>query len=457
MTLELRDICLSYSKKTVLDNLCITFRGGEIHALLGENGAGKSTTANIICGEVKPESGSILIDGEQIELNSPKTAITHGICYVHQRPMLADYISVKENILLGLKKELKKEIPVITQKWIPGVNLNAFVKNFGADTRFFIALCIALIKHPSLLILDEPTALLDEEQRVFLYNNLRTLANDGMNIIVITHNFDEAENYCDTIDFLEDGRLAEKKQLPALNVSYKSEDMSKKEVLSFHNISTIHDKRQNLIPLFDVSFDVAKGAITLIKGLAEDGLDTLEEVVTERALRQAQGPHNSSSGALSKKVESLCKKVGFLSLSKGRQNIGIIPTNRKYIGSNPNLTVEQMLTTALTIPEKEKPAAALEMIKNSGVDIQPQEKCSCLSGGMLQKLMFERELYGSPEFLILCNPLQGLDTATCTRTCGRIKEAAQKGAYVLILSYGAFPSGFCDIQYKLSNGKLEVV
>ena len=98
-----------------------------------------------------------------------------------------------------------------------------------------------------------------------------------------------------------------------------------------------------------------------------------------------------------------------------------------------------------------------EMIKNSGVDILPQEKCSCLSGGMLQKLMFERELYGSPEFLILCNPLQGLDTATCTRTCGRIKEAAQKGAYVLILSYGAFPSGFCDIQYKLSNGKLEGV
>ena len=427
MTLEFINICLRYSKKTVLDNLCLTFGEGAIHALLGENGAGKSTTANIICGEVKPDSGAILIDGQQVELNSPKAAIANGICYVHQRPMLADYISVKENILLGLKKELKKEIPDIVQKWIPGINLNGFVKDLGADTRFFIALCIALIKHPSLLILDEPTALLDEEQRVFLYKNLRALADDGMNIIVITHNFDEAENYCDTIDFLDDGRLAEKKQLPSLSVSYKSEDMTTKEVLSFRDISTIHDRRQNRIPLFDVSFDVAKGAITLIKGLAEDGLDTLEEVVTERALR------------------------------KPRQNIGIIPTNRKYIGSNPNLTVEQMLTTALTIPEKEKPAAALEMIKNSGVDIQPHEKCSCLSGGMLQKLMFERELYNEPQYLILCNPLQGLDTATCTRTCTRIKDAAQRGAYVLILSYGAFPSGFCDIQYKLTNGKLEVV
>ena len=450
MTLELRDICLKYSHKTVLQKLSICFKEGQLHALLGENGAGKSTTANIICGEVKPDSGAILIDGQQVELNSPKAAIANGICYVHQRPMLADYISVKENILLGLKKELKKEIPDIAQKWIPGINLNGFVKDLGADTRFFIALCIALIKHPSLLILDEPTALLDEEQRVFLYKNLRALADDGMNIIVITHNFDEAENYCDTIDFLEDGRLAEKKQLPSLSVSYKPEDMTTKEVLSFRDISTIKDRRQNRIPLFDVSFDVAKGAITLIKGLAEDGLDTLEEVITTRALRQAQGPRAAVMGSLN-------KKVGSLSLSKGRQNIGIIPTNRKYIGSNPNLTVEQMLTTALTIPEKEKPAAALEMIKNSGVDIQPQEKCSCLSGGMLQKLMFERELYNEPQYLILCNPLQGLDTATCTRTCTRIKEAAQRGAYVLILSYGAFPSGFCDIQYKLSNGKLEVV
>ena len=194
MTLELRDISLKYSHKTVLQNLSISFKEGQIHALLGENGAGKSTTANIICGEVKPDSGTILIDGQVVELTSPKAAIERGICYVHQRPMLADSITVKENILLGLKKELKKEIPAITQKWIPETDLNTLVQNLSTDTRFFIALCIALIKSPELLILDEPTALLNDEQRVFLYNNLRSLATDGMNIIVITHNILKTES-----------------------------------------------------------------------------------------------------------------------------------------------------------------------------------------------------------------------------------------------------------------------
>ena len=378
MTLELRDICLRYSHKTVLQKLSVCFKEGQIHALLGENGAGKSTTANIICGEVKPDSGTILIDGNVVELASPKAAIERGICYVHQRPMLADSITVKENILLGLKKELKNKIPVVAEKWIPEIGLNTFVKELGADTRFFIALCIALIKSPSLLILDEPTALLNDAQRSFLYKNLRELADGGMNIIVITHNFDEAENYCDTVDFLEEGRLAQKKELPALKVTYE--------------LKAAPD---------------SKGTITLVKDLAEDELDKLEKKYIRDTLRQHK-----------------------------RGNTGIIPTDRKYTGSNPDLTVEQMLTAALKIPEKEKPAVALQMIKNSGVNIEPKEKCSCLSGGMLQKLMFERELYGEPASLILCNPFQGLDTQTCVRTCARIKQAAENGASVLILSHG---------------------
>ena len=415
MTLELKHICLRYSKKTVLDNLSLNFAGGAIHALLGENGAGKSTAANIIGGEIKPDSGSILIDGQEVLLSSPKAVIAHGICYVHQRPMLADSITVRENLLLGLKKDLKKKIPVVAAKWIPQVNLNTPVKYLSADIRFFIALCIALIKTPSLLILDEPTALLDEAQRKFLYDNLRGLSAGGMNIIVITHNFDEAEKYCDTIDFLEDGRLADKKPLPALNVTYKNK--------------TADDDSNS------------KGSITLIKGLAEEGMDELEREYIMAALREPQGPQNDAQGPQ----------------PHSRQNIGIIPTDRKYTGSNPNLTVEQMLTAALKIPEKQKPAVALQMIRNSGVNIQPQEKCSCLSGGMLQKLMFERELYNNPKVLILCNPLQGLDVATCARTCERIKQAARNGAKVTILSYGAFPSGFCDTEYRLKNGKLEAV
>ena len=372
MTLELRDISLRYSKKIVLESLNLTFEGGQIHALLGENGAGKSTTANIICGELKPDSGEIFIYKNPVTFSNPKAAIEQGICYVHQTPMLADSITVRENLLLGIKKEYQKNIAPVTKMWIPQIALETYAKELSSGMRFFVALCSALIKQPRLLLLDEPTALLDEQQKAFLFENLTVLAQGGMNIIVITHNMEEAEKYCDTIDFLEDGHVVPKKSLPELSADAKN--------------------RAN--------------QITLLQDLSDDGLATLE------------------------------KKLINWVLSSERKNCAVVPTDRKYTASNPNLTVLDMLTSALDIPENQKPAVALQMIKNAGVNITPFEKCKNLSGGMLQKLIFERELFNNPSLLLLCNPLQGLDTLTCDKTLARIKKAAKDGSCVLVLSNG---------------------
>ena len=357
-----------------------------------------------------------------VTFRSPKDAIQKGISYVHQRPLLADYITVKENLLLGLNKEQKERLLPQSKKWLPEIKLNSLVKDYGADTRFFIALTSALIKSPELLILDEPSALLDEKQRTFLFENLRALAKDGMNIIIITHNYDEAQKYCDTIDFLEDERLV--KDYAPLEHTLSVEELNKqKQIASDSEDFTI------------MGITVQKGKITLVRGLAEDGLDQLEKkLIGLRALRQAQGPQWLND-----------------------KKLGIIPTDRKFTGSNPGLTIEQMLTSALKIPESQKADLALQMIKKSGVNIEAWEKCSCLSGGMLQKLMLEREFYDNPDFLILCNPLQGLDVETCKKICLRIHKAAQNGAYILILSYGAFPPEYSDIKYRLSNGHLEAM
>ncbi len=401
MTLELRNICLRYSKKIVLENLSLSYTGGQLHALLGENGAGKSTAANIICGELVPDSGELLLDGVPVTFDSPKAAIEHGICYVHQTPMLADSISIKENLLLGIKKEYRSNIQTVAKKWLPQIDLNTPVKKLSGGIRFFIALCSALIKCPKLLLLDEPGALLNDEQRVFLFNNLRSLADEGMNIIIITHNYDEAETWCDTVDFLEDGRLVQKKTLEKITLDTPGTSKSK-------------DTQGLELPFLNIRLQ--KGKITLIQALAQEGLDELETLITQRK----QLPVYAA----------------------------IIPTDRKFTGSNPNLTVQQMLTAALDIPLKQKPAIALKMITSAGVNITPQEKCRNLSGGMLQKLLFERELYNNPELLILCNPLQGLDAATCSRTCTRIRQAANNGAFVLVLSYGTFPAEFSDVYYK---------
>ena len=328
MNLELRDISLKFSHKIVLQNLCLSFEQRKLHALLGENGAGKSTTANIICGELTPDKGELLLDGKPVTFRSPKDAIQHGICYVHQRPLLADYITVKENLLLGLNKEQKERLIPQAKKWLPEVKLNSFVKDYGADTRFFIALTSALIKSPELLILDEPSALLDDAQRTFLFENLRSLAKVGMNIIIITHNYDEAQKYCDTIDFLEDGKVIK---------DYKPLE----HTLSVEELNNQKQVARNSEDFNIMGICVQKGKITLVKGLAEDGLDEFErKLIGLRALRQAQGPQGLND-----------------------KKLGIIPTDRKFTGSNPNLTIEQMLTAALEIPENQKPDIALQMIK----------------------------------------------------------------------------------------------
>ena len=403
MTLELRNICLRYSKKIVLQNLNLVWKGAQLHALLGENGAGKSTLANIICGELRPDSGELFLDGETVLFKTPRDAIEKGICYVHQTPMLADSISVYENLLLGIKKEYQPNIASVAKMWIPKLPLKTPVKSLSGGMRFFVALCSALIKNPRLLILDEPTALLDEEQKAFLFENLQLLAHSGMNIILITHYMDEAEKYCDTIDFLEEGKLTPKKNLPVLTDAVKK--LKQKELTA----------------------RMEKGKITLVQGQAEDGLGELEKKLITDALKN------------------------------NRRQCAIIPTDRKYTASNPNLSILQLLTSALDIPQSQKPAAALKMIKNAGVNITPFEKCKSLSGGMLQKLLIEREFYNEPQTLLLCNPLQGLDSATCTKICERIKQAADNGASVMVLSYGAFPPELCDIHYILRHGKMEAV
>lgn len=432
MNLTLQNINLKFSHKLVLQKLSLDFEEGQLHALLGQNGAGKSSLANIICGEILPDSGRIFLDDKEVKFTAPRDAIQKGICYVHQRPMLADFISVKENLLLGLNKEQKKRLMPLAQKWLAGVNLKAPVKNYGADTRFFIALCSALIKEPKLLILDEPSALLEEKQIAFLYQNLRDFAKEGMNIIIITHNYDEATRYCQTIDYLEDGRVRELEQLEQFTALRQAQEPQKLDQgpQRLYQGGKLEHGPQKVFSYRGQEFYLAKGEITLIKGLALDGLDEMEEELL--SLRQVQGPQKLAQEA-----------------------IAFIPTDRKFTGSDPRLSIEQMLTSALDIPENLKRAAALQMIRLSGVDIEPDEKCSCLSGGMLQKLMFEREFYNNPELLILCNPLQGLDVQSCQTICKRLRTAAREGAYVLVLSYGAFPSECSDKEYRLVKGKLE--
>jgi ABC-type uncharacterized transport system ATPase subunit len=487
MDIALSHVSKQYLHKTVLDNLSVVLQGGRIHALLGENGTGKSTTAAILSGALPFDSGSILIDGEAVHFSCPRDAVEKGIICVHQRPLLADDITVKENILLGIEyrtevkknghKKILQEIGTIKKNWAPQLDMHTLVAHLGGDERFYTSLIAALACRPQVLILDEPSALLDWEQRRALYANIRELANEGMNVIVITHIMQEAELYTDTVTVLRKGKPAEQYENNRISGTKKNvqntgrtgtaqtvEEESayechreacgtacgKRCAVSFSGVTVRPRKRPGL---FDISFSAECGRLTLIKGLQESGLGTLENVITGMETAHMTGDCTIQTADVKQCVQL---KSGKLSPSFLRKKSGIrtalIPSDRTFRASNPQLTIGQFLC-AMRKGMVDN-AYAEKIIKKADIVIRPDEKAAALSGGMLQRLIIARELDTDPQFIIACEPLQGLDIQTAERTTKLLGSLAAKGCIVLILSSSDFPMEICSTVYNLEGGKL---
>lgn len=491
MKISLKKICKIYSLKTALKDVTVSFEAGKIHMLLGENGAGKSTLANIISGDIVATSGEIFLDKKKTIFNSTKDSLEQGIVLVHQRPLLANDITAKENIFLGENRLFRinqsSNLTALKKKWAPLLNLNSLVKDLSADSRFYTSLLCALLRNPSCLILDEPSALLDLEQRINLYKNLKSLASSGCNIIVITHSTAEASTYADTVTILQEGKffasfnsakeyssyLLEKNISPLENdlslnktrtasVSENSktseqttlQNTNRKHCLVLENVSS---RPKSKPALLNASFTVDFSSITIISGMLESALGTLEDVVTGESASKANGiiRFNSKENP-SEKTFSLSKNK-FTSSFLRKNKTAIVPSDRTFIASNPDLTVEQMMTvyckqTELFSKKNSLKKIAEDLIKKAQVNVAPEEKCSSLSGGMLQRLILVREQTLCPDLFILCEPMQGLDTNAQREICKTLISFSKEGKAILILGATDFPLSICDKVYSIEGG-----
>lgn len=356
--LSLKDICVNYSYKKVLKGISIDFQPGKIYSLLGENGAGKSTLAHVICADIKASSGHIFLDGQELKCHSPKEAIAHGLVCVHQRPLLAPSISIKDNLRIGIPKNELSRMQELANQYLPNLKLTYLVKNLNQEECFYVSLIGALLKNPRLLIIDEPPAIPLEK--------LKGLTNQGLTIIMITHDLNQALTKSDEIILLQEGLIVEHK--PASE--YSEEIISKK--------------------LYGISKEVQLPASIKIQKLDE---------------------------------ESLSQKLG---------KIAIIPSDKTFKASDPQLTIQQMLTAFNPAgKEKKLKAYSQSLLKKAGVNIKLKEKVSALSGGMLQKLILERALAQRPETLYLFNPTQGLDVEATERLYDRLEKLSKDGTTVI--------------------------
>ncbi len=475
MILQIDDIKKSFFRKNVLKGVSLVFESGKTYALLGENGAGKTTLAEIIAGNLLRDSGKIFLDEKSLELDSARDAQSKGIFLVEQRPLLSDQLTGLENIVLGSepvsagfminRKAAKKRIGELADSAGLSVDFDKKAQDYSAGERFFVSFLAALYRNPAFLILDEPSATLDKDEKRLLFAWIEKLSAAGLCVILITHNFEEARKNADRIVVLRDGFVRQvfeggEKADPDLIYSaifgnggeaadsgengIETEDdltelICSEPVLRADNLTL---RPQNGPALFDISFSAEKGRITAIYGQLEAGLSTLENLVC---------------GMISKKNFSASKKAGSISFySKSgyfsaedlrRLKVGFVPLNKQFRAAHPDLTVKQMLCSV-------SPDEA-EVLADSGINCLLSDKVSTLSGGMLQKLIITREVHLAPELLILANPTYGLDSEKSMALARELQKLAAEGIAVLILS--VTKEGIESVahkSYELVGGKL---
>ena len=467
MDIQTHRLTKKYLLKTALDSVSVIFRGGQIHALVGENGAGKSTLAALLSGNTDASSGTILLDNRQIKFNSASDALKNGIVLVHQRPMLSERLTVAENILLKVQKGFfirkpSEELLALRDFWCPEVNISSYIKDLGGNQRFYASLLGSLLRKPQCLILDEPSAFLSPEERKVLYKNLRQLAQGGCCIIVITHSRSEALSYPDTIALLNEGKLVNQFSSRDEYKTY-TESIATKSVSTGMNFSTqsaspclsvqgLEARPQNKPILLDSNIEICYGEITAITGAKEAAIETLEDCITGMNTESQRGTalFYAKNGSKTKlRLDKGDLTAAFLRKHKG----AIVPSDKAYRASNPDITVLEMLCA---YTEKNTVETAEALIKKADVNIHPDEKVSSLSGGMLQRLILERELATNPDFMILCNPMHGLDIETQSKTCRKLTQAAESGTAILIIGAEDFPLTLCSKVYSLESGEIKL-
>jgi len=215
--LEFRHITKRFPGVTALDDVSVEVRQGEVHALVGENGAGKSTLMNILGGNLQPEEGEICLEGKVVRVTSPIEAFRMGIGFVHQESNLLDNLSVYENIFLGReyvtklgrtdKKRMCREILACSEGLGYHLEPERRVSELNLAERQSVEITRALLGQPKILILDEPTAALDEDEVSRLFRNVRKLKEQGVSILYISHRLDEIMELADRVTVLKDGKL----------------------------------------------------------------------------------------------------------------------------------------------------------------------------------------------------------------------------------------------------------
>jgi simple sugar transport system ATP-binding protein len=443
--LQLKKITKSFGSFKVLDKVDLNIRKSCIHALLGENGAGKSTVSNIIYGLLEVNSGDIFFDGKKVNIKSPNDARNMGISIVFQHFALFDTLSVTQNIALGINhkgslKALSKKIKELSIFYSLSVTPDAIIENLSAGEKQRVEIIRCLLQNPKLLIFDEPTSVLTPIEIEKLFETLRKLRDEGRSIIFISHKLNEIKELCDFGTILRKGRLIDEsfkiKDLSIHDIAIKmigekiSAFASRDENVKKTTILTMNETK----PFVVKDFKLKSGCITGIAGIAGNGQNILMSFLAGEIL----GEKNN--------IIYENEDISLLSSTKRREKgILFVPTERvgRAVVKDMNLQENSLLGTR----------NSKDFIKNGLIDydklnnfsnkiikefkVKTQDNlafASSLSGGNLQKFIVGRSILQKPKVLLIENPTWGVDIQSVIFIRNRLMKLRDEGMAILLVS-----------------------
>jgi ribose transport system ATP-binding protein len=451
MQIEMKGICKSFSDHAVLSDAGFSLKSGEVHALMGENGAGKSTLMKILTGIYEKDSGTVLIDGEEVVYKTPKEAEHAGIILIHQELNVLFDLTVEENLFLGKeittrggicnKKEMQKHAETILDKLGVKIPVKKRMAELAVGQQQMIEICRALMSEAKVIIMDEPTAALTASETEILFKVIKKLQKDGVSIIYISHRMEEIFELCDRITVLRDGQYVGTKE---------TKDTNEKDIVKMmigREIGERYPERKSSIGkeilkvsgltkkgiYENINFSVKEGEVLGVSGLMGAGRTEIMRSIFGNM--QHDGGDIFIDGtkcSIDNPAAAIKYGIGFITEDRKTEGLMLEDSIKNNISLTNLASISDRYHVINKGKEKSLAANAINELKIRCFH-QAQE-CGKLSGGNQQKVVFAKWVYTNPRILILDEPTRGVDVGAKKEIYNIINELAAKGVAIIMVS-----------------------
>jgi simple sugar transport system ATP-binding protein len=455
----------------------LTVQAAEVHAVVGENGAGKSTLMKIIYGMVRPDEGTIEIDGAPVSFRTPKDAIDAGIGMVHQHFMLADNLTVLENVILGSEPrtgmmidfdEAAERITRLGNAYGLRLDPNRKVEKLSVGERQRVEIIKVLYRGARILILDEPTAVLVPQEVADLFTSCVNLKGEGHTIIFISHKLDEVLSIADRITVMRDGQTVgtttpaevDARQLAEMMIGSelpspetRESTVQERVLLHVEDLSLVSETGRPVLD--DISFDVRAGEIVGVAGIEGNGQAQLVDAIIG-LIPEATGEITLEGSSLSDMPTRERRGAGIGLIPEDRHRQALLLPAPLWENAALGHQEKEPYANGIWIDKKGSREQTEEIVRRFDVATPNVDvPAAALSGGNQQKLVVGREIMAGPVVLIAAQPTRGIDIGAQAAVWEELKTARRNGMGILLISADLDELiGLSDTIHVLFEGKL---